>query len=314
MPSRSQYQRPAPVAPISSSYLALLASFERTLRADNKSPRTIQTYGEATALLGQFLADHGMPSEVRGIERAHVEAFMIEELAHFSPASALNRYTGLRAWFRWLLEEGEIAENPMARMHPPAQPETPVPFPDEDAIRAILTTCSTGKDFRSRRDLAIIRLLLDTGMRRQEIARLHVSDINLDTNVAVVRHAKFNRVRNCPFGRKAALALDRYLRMRAGHALVELPDLWLGRNGPMTESGVYQVVRDRAAEAGYAGVYTHLWRHNFAHMWLASGGQESDLMRLAGWKSRQMLQRYGASAADERAREAYQQRSPGDRF
>ena len=50
------------------------------------------------------------------------------------------------------------------------------------------------------------------------------------------------------------------------------------------------------------------------HQWLAQGGSETDLMRLAGWKSRVMLQLYGASAADARAREAHRRLSPADRF
>jgi integrase len=57
-----------------------------------------------------------------------------------------------------------------------------------------------------------------------------------------------------------------------------------------------------------------MFRHTFAHRWLSEGGQEQDLMRLAGWQSREMLGRYGASAADQRAREAHRRMSLGDQF
>jgi integrase len=92
------------------------------------------------------------------------------------------------------------------------------------------------------------------------------------------------------------------------------PDLWLGRRGPSRPDGIYDAVPKRAERAGLADVHPHLFRHTFAHAWLAQGGQEQDLMMLAGWRSRTMLGRYGASAAAERAQKAYCRLSPGDRL
>ena len=68
----------------------------------------------------------------------------------------------------------------------------------------------------------------------------------------------------------------------------------------------------RAEQAGYVGVTPHQFRHTFSDAWLKSGGSEGDLMRLNGWKSRAMVDRYADDVANQRALEA--KRRKGDMF
>jgi site-specific recombinase XerD len=123
---------------------------------------------------------------------------------------------------------------------------------------------------------------------------------------------KGGRFRANPIGSKAVRAVDRYLTTRRRHPDHESPALWLGGQGRLTSYGVAEAVKRRARQAGIGEVHVHQLRHSVAHYLRLRGMDDDSVLRLMGWRDRSMLHRYGSSAADERAHEAYKRLGMGD--
>ena len=275
-----------------------------------RAPSTRRVYLSALDGLIAHLEAAGMPTDARAVKREHIEAYFADRRGEIKPASLSIAFRALQQFWKWALEEEEIDRSPMERMKPPRVPDSPVPVVSPADFKKLLRAVE-GRDFRSRRDTALLLTLFDTGVRVGELVGTRLPDIELRDRLVYVT-GKGGHTRAVRFGTKTAVAIDRYMRLRRAHRLGAADALWIGQDGPMTTSGVAQVLAKACAKAGLPRLHPHQLRHTFAHEYLANGGQEGDLQRLAGWRSPLMLRRYGASAADERARKAYT--SPADRL
>lgn len=290
----------------------LAKDWRRHLQSRGRTKRTVDTYIEATLHLEDWLQDRDI-EVTRDVLIDYFSDFQrrrqLKQDKPISPAYVRKHYTSLQQFFKWLYEENEIVENPFDRMSPPHVPVKPVPVLSDEQVLSLLAQC-TGREFDQIRDTAIIRFFLDTGVRCSELSEMVIEDLDLDDEIAKVL-GKGKKYRFVPFGSKTSDALRRYLRARR-----KMPGtaLWVGRKGKMTDQGIREAILRRSRAAGLGRVYPHQLRHTFAHNWLVNGGQETDLMHLAGWKDRQMIGRYGASAAQQRAIQAHRRSALGDRL
>ena len=278
---------------------ALLPSWELALRAERKSPQTIKSYGDGVRAFLRWCDEKGHSP---ALDRELVKGFVADILeAGAEPATARARQLGMRRFSVWLEEEGEIDSDPLIGLKAPKLDAKVVKSLSDDQLRRLIKACG-GKEFRDRRDDAIVRLMSETGMRAGEVLGLTVADIDLERGVVTVRRGKGGKGRIAPFGPTTARAIDRYIRARRTHRLAETPPLWLGDRGKNLEyHGLRDTLRYRAELAGINGFHVHLLRHTAASRWLAAGGSEGGLMAVAGWSTRDMIDRYTRSTAAERA-------------
>jgi integrase/recombinase XerD len=233
-----------------------ISSFRFYLAAEGKAAKTVRTYTEAVQWFAAarlvWQGDRRCWGEVK---KQDVQKWFVWLLGRYSAAYASNQYRALQQFFKWLALEEEIPD-PTAGMKPPRVPDRPVPvFTGEELVR--LERVCAGRGFQERRDGAIIAVLKATGIRLSELAQIRWdpdeprrSDVDLWRREITV-HGKGSKTRIVKISRDAARSLDRYIRVRARHAQAYRPQLWLGISGrgPMTASGLYQVIAGGAASA-----------------------------------------------------------------
>ncbi len=279
---------------------ALVDSFEIALKSAHRSPHTLKIYLTSVRAYLKWCTHNGLPQQ---IDRGQVAKWIAEILdGGAQPATASAKLAGVRQFSKWLAAEGETESDPLLRLTAPKGDMPVTPVLADDQLKALIKACQ-GKSLRDRRDEAMVRLMTETGMRAGELLALEMIDVDLNRGLAVIKRGKGGKGRIVPFGPQTAKALDRYIRLRRGHHAANNPALWLGARTvkPLGHHGMRVSLLERAKIAGIEGFHPHVLRHTAASRWLSRGGTEGGLMAMAGWSSRDMLDRYARVTASDRA-------------
>ena len=164
----------------------------------------------------------------------------------------------------------------MARVKVDRPEEPPPPIIPLDRLKAMVKACE-GKGFTERRDMALLRTFLATGIRLGECAALTLDGLDLHARILVVQRGNGGRRRVARFDAPTAAAIDRYKRVRARHRAAATPWLWLStssRSGRLGDSGIVAALTRCAHIAGIAGFHIHLLRHTRADLWKSAGGSK----------------------------------------
>ena len=279
------------------------------------SPRTVEAYRDDLRDFGRFMgwsakgADPLVVSaeQVRKVGEDDVKTWMLEmlEKEKQSPRSVKRKLSALRSFYRFLLRTGKVARDVTARVVPPkADKPLPVFFRPAEMEAALAPSGSPiegerfvdGESFENLRDLLIIEMLYQTGMRQAEMLGLQDKDLDLQQGQVRI-FGKRRKERIVPFGPALAEQIKEYMEARA--ELITGPQTFFvkqsksGEVVPMTKNTLYNIVRTRMGEVSTLKKHSpHVLRHTFATTMLDNGADIRTIQALLGHASLSSTQVY----------------------
>ena len=228
------------------------------------------------------------------------------------PATVNAYYRILRALFNFLLNERVITEHPLRNVKAPKVPADQIQPFSAAQVQSMLDAARRSR--APERNHAVILLLVDTGMRVSELARLTIADVDRGTSDLLIT-GKGNKKRTVFMSPTCRRALWKYVEAERRNAGTEEP-LFVSVGGrslgsPLQHTGVHEIVRKAGDTARITSVRCspHTLRHTFAVNFLRGGGNLLVLQQLMGHEDLTVLQRYVALAQSDLA-QAHRRSSP----
>ena len=288
---------------------AALRSFVCYCESRNLSPETTAWYSRR---VGRFLSFATQRELTPGsTTRQHLREFLAGLPPTVTPPTRNGYRRAVRAFFGYLVREGELPDNPAAGVEKAREIRRQPAVLSAEQLRSLLRQPIRAR-FTGARDHALLCLLADTGCRISEALGIRLGDVNWPQSVVTVL-GKGGKERLLPLGNQVRLALRRYLDKRGEACEQDL--LFVTRTGSrVTARHAHRSMQRYARAAGIEGRGSpHTLRYSFAVSWLRAGGDVITLQRVLGHSSLQMVNHYAVlAAADVQA--AHRRWSPVDRL
>ncbi|NLG49658.1 MAG: tyrosine-type recombinase/integrase [Chloroflexi bacterium] len=295
---------------------ACFSAFLLDREAARCSPKTLEHYRYT---LGSFIAflKARKVANISEIIPQDVRAYLVSlQRRGLKDTTQHAHARGIRAWFNWLVAEGDLDESPMQHVAMPRlQKRVPAPFAPQD-VRALLDACDR-KSAKGARDYALVLTLLDTGLRASELIGLRVGDVDMRSGLIVVM-GKGQKQRQVIAGSKARAAILRMLAYRG--AVATGAPLWATYDLDGNECsrglsvhGLQTMLHRLGRRAGVMPCSPHRFRRTFALWCLRDGMDLHSLRMLMGHSDLAVLQRYLALVGEDLER-AHKAHSPVDKL
>jgi site-specific recombinase XerD len=295
----------------------LLEAFRRHLVGRDLAPATVQAYlHDLARFQAWFVWVHEgtapLLTQVRAVDLAAFRAYLIHEQAH-TPTTVNRRLQGLRLLFRWLYDCNWITDNPAAHLRFMRKSGTRQPFAlRRREVFALVHAAATSPHGLDRRNVALVQLMLQTGLRVGEVTALRHGDVHLGARSGMVhvRAGKGYKARDVPLNSTIRRALQGYLGT-IPEASAQTPVFLSKRGTPLAVRSVQAAVSRLAVQAGIqrVPVSAHTLRHTFAvHYLQRHPGKLRDLADLLGHESLDTTAVYTKPSRDDLAADV--ERSP----
>lgn len=304
--------------PICTEYSAIdfdlaIDIFKDEYMRDEWSPRTLSFHTENLNVFRKYIETQGMT--LGQVTPGVLDQFVKNMRSAGRKKNTINgRVKTLRVFFGILNKKGYIPQNPAFSLDTIQGPKTDIkPFTSEQ-VKALLSKPDRST-FVGLRDYMIMQLLLDTGIRLDELCNAKVSDIDTKGCSLYVRLGKGRKSRTVFFGAETRKSVIKYLSVIGTAKDGELNLILNQDGGPLRPRSVQERISIYAEAAGIRGVRPspHTFRHTFAKMYLMNEGDPYALRDLLGHNTMSTVILYLKLFRDD-LRVKYRGKSPVDRL